>query len=332
MKSLDTIFDNIQQNNFLIIGRAGIDIYPDPPGTKTENAKKFVTHLGGSSANIGVALTKLGGKCHLLTCVSEDALGRLAINQLNHYGVDTSLIRYVKGESRISFAIVETTIKDHQSIIYRNNAADLEMSKEDVNKFDYKKFSSIIVTGTSLAAEPSRSATLEALNTAKKNNLTIILDIDHRPYTWRSLKEASRTYLKVAEICDIVIGNDDEFAVMAENYSDGIKLAEKLSKSTASIVIYKMGEKGSITFAENEKIKTGIFQVDALKPTGAGDAFMGVFISSLLNKKSIKDSVIAGSAAAAIVVTKVGCSPAMPSKEELELFLKKNMITNFKDN
>ena len=332
MKSLDVILDNIQQNNFLIIGRAGIDIYPDPPGTKTENAKKFVTHLGGSSANIGVALTKLGGKCHLLTCVSEDALGRLAINQLNHYGVDTSLVRYVKGESRISFAVVETTIKDHQSIIYRNNAADLEMSKEDINKIDYKKFSSIIVTGTSLAAEPSRSATLEALNTAKKNNLAIILDIDYRPYTWRSLKEASRIYLKAAEICDIVIGNDDEFGVMAEDYNEGIKLAQKLSKSTASIVIYKMGERGSITFTENEKIKTGIFQVEALKPTGAGDAFMGVFISSLLNKKSIKDSVIDGSAAAAIVVTKVGCSPAMPDKEELELFLKENVLTNFKEN
>ena len=331
MKSLDITLDNIQQNNFLIIGRAGIDIYPDPPGTKTENAKKFVTHLGGSSANIAVALTKLGGKCHLLTCVSDDALGRLAVNQLNQYGVDTSLVRYVKGESRISFAIVETTIKDHQSIIYRNNAADLEMSKEDINKIDYKNFSSIIVTGTSLAAEPSRSATLEALNTAKKNNLAIILDIDYRPYTWGSLQEASRTYLKVAEISDIVIGNDDEFGVMAEDYNEGIKLAQKLSKSTASIVIYKKGEQGSITFAENEKIKTGIFQVHALKPTGAGDAFMGVFISSLLNKKSIKDSVIYGSAAAAIVVTKVGCSPAMPGKEELKLFLKENMLTNFKE-
>ena len=92
-----------------------------------------------------------------------------------------------------------------------------------------------------------------------------------------------------------------------------------------------MGEKGSITFAENEKIKTGIFQVDALKPTGAGDAFMGVFISSLLNKKPIKDSVLYGSAAAAIVVTKVGCSPAMPNYEELELFVKKNTIIKFKE-
>ena len=65
MKNSDIIINCIQKNNFLIVGRAGIDIYPDPPGTKTENAKQFVSHLGGSSANIGVALTKLGGKCHL---------------------------------------------------------------------------------------------------------------------------------------------------------------------------------------------------------------------------------------------------------------------------
>ena len=245
MKNLDVILDRIQQNNFLIIGRAGIDIYPDPPGTKTENAKHFVTHLGGSSANISVALTKLGGTCHLLTCVSEDALGKLAINQLNHYGVNTALIRQVKGESRISFAVVETTMKDHQSIIYRNGAADLEMNSEDVNKPDYSKFSSVIVTGTSLAAEPSRSATLEALTIAKTNNLPIILDIDYRPYTWRSAEEASTIYLKAATASDIVVGNDDEFAVMAGDYQEGIHLAKRLSESTASIVIYKMGEKGS---------------------------------------------------------------------------------------
>ena len=52
--SLEFLISKIKNNNFLLIGRAGIDIYPDPPGTKTENAKKFVTHLGGSSANMGV--------------------------------------------------------------------------------------------------------------------------------------------------------------------------------------------------------------------------------------------------------------------------------------
>ena len=331
MQNLNIVLNKIQQNNFLIIGRAGIDISPDPPGTKTERAKYFVSHLGGSSANISVALTKLGGKCHLLTCVPDDALGRLAINELSDYGVNTSLIRCIEGESRISLAVIETTIKDHQSIIYRNGAADLEINTEDINKLDYSNFSSVIITGTSLAAEPSRSATFEALSKAKKNKLSIILDIDHRPYTWPSAEEASNIYLKAAKASDIVIGNDNEFGVVAGDYEEGINLAKQLSNSTASIVIYKMGDKGSITFTGNEKIMTGIFKVDALKPTGAGDAFMGGFISSLLNKKSINDSIIYGSAAAAIVVTKVGCSPAMPNYEALDLFVKKNTLTKFKE-
>lgn len=331
MKNLEIILHHIQKNKFLIIGRAGIDIYPDPPGTKTENAKYFVTYLGGSSANIGVALTKNGGKCHLLTCVSNDALGRLAVNKLNQFGVDTSLIRYVDGDPRISLAVVETTIKDHQSIIYRNGAADLEMNDNDINKIDYNKFSSVIVTGTSLAAEPSRSATLKAINLAQKNNLTIILDIDHRPYTWKSQEEASHIYNKAVRLCDIIIGNDNEFAVMAKDYNEGFNLAKKLSDSSAAIVIYKMGEKGSITFTAKEKIMTGIFPVSALKPTGAGDAFMGVFISSLLKNKTLQDSLICGSAAAAIVVTRVGCSPAMPNNEELDTFINKNKINKFRE-
>ena len=110
--SFEFLVSKIQKNNFLLIGRAGIDIYPDPPGTKTENAKSFVTHLGGSSANMGVQLTLFGGNCNLLTRVSDDALGRLAINQLNHYGVKNKLVEFEKNESRISFAIVETTVKD----------------------------------------------------------------------------------------------------------------------------------------------------------------------------------------------------------------------------
>ena len=128
----------------MIIGRAGIDIYPDPPGTKTELAKKFVTHLGGSSANIAVALTKLGGRCKLLTSVSDDALGRLALNQLNDYNVDTSLIRLEEGEARISFAVVESRIEDHQSIIYRHGAADLLMKKEYIEKINLNKTKLII--------------------------------------------------------------------------------------------------------------------------------------------------------------------------------------------
>lgn len=322
--------NKINENRFLIIGRAGIDIYPEPPGTKTDRAKNFISHLGGSSANIAVALSKLGGKCHLLTCISDDALGRLAINHLNNFKVNTSLIRSVKGDVRLSLAVVESTIKDHQSIIYRNGAADLFMNTEDVVKIDYKKFSCLIVTGTSLALEPSRTATFEAFNLAKKNGLPIILDIDFRPYTWGSVEEAATIYIEAAKKCDCVIGNDEEFGLMDKNYKNGFKLAQELI-NFSTIIVYKMGENGSIALVENETIKTGVFNVKALKPTGAGDAFMGAFIGSMLNKKSIKESIKYGSAAAAIVVTKVGCSSAMPDQGYLDSFIKNNKISSFKE-
>tara|TARA_B110000116_G_scaffold272079_1_gene295110 strand:+ start:2119 stop:3099 length:981 start_codon:yes stop_codon:yes gene_type:complete len=317
----------IKENKFLIIGRAGVDIYPDPPGTKTENATHFVTHLGGSSANIAVALTKLGGNCKILTSVSDDALGRLAINQLHSYDIDTSLISFKKEESRISFAVVESRIEDHQSIIYRNKASDLLMNNDDVDKVDFKNFSCLIFTGTCLACEPSRSATFNVIEKAKINNIPIILDLDYRPYTWANADEASEVYMSASRNCDILIGNDDEFGILANNYDNGMKVAKDLSKEV-SIVIYKKGEKGSTTLFEDNYIDKGIFPVKALKPTGAGDAFMGSFIGGLLNNKSIEESIVYGSASAAIVVTKVGCAPAMPLQNEIEEFMKLNKINN----
>ena len=319
--------NKIKENNFLIIGRAGIDIYPDPPGTKTENATHFVTHLGGSSANIAVALTKLGGKCKLLTSVSDDALGRLSINQLNSYNVDTSSISFKKDESRISLAVVESRLENHQSIIYRNKASDLLMNKEDVDRVKFDNFSCLIFTGTCLASEPSRSAVFYAIEKAKNINIPIILDIDYRPYTWTSTKDASDIYMRASKNCDILIGNDDEFGVLANNYDKGLQVAKDLSNEI-SVVIYKKGENGSITLYNNKQIKKGIFPVKALKPTGAGDAFIGSFIGGLLKNKSIEESIEYGSASAAIVVTKVGCAPAMPLQNEIEKFMKLNKINN----
>jgi len=323
--SLEFLISKIQNNNFLLIGRAGVDIYPDPPGTKTENAIKYVTHLGGSSANMGVQLTKYGAKCSLLTRVSNDALGKFAINQLDLYGVNKDLVKLEDNESRISFAIVESTIEDHQSIIYRHKAADLFLNKNDVENSNIQNYECIMITGTSLASEPSRSSVLYALEIAKKNNIPVIMDIDYRPYTWESVSKAKEIYNIAAIYCSGIIGNDDEFAVLSGNYKEGLDYAKKLSSNT-DLVIYKMGEKGSITYANNKEITKGIFPVKPLKPTGAGDAFMGSLIGALLNNYDLDKSLEIGSAAAAIVVTKVGCAPAMPNLEEVLEFMKTNKI------
>ena len=117
---------------FLVIGRAGMDLYADPPGTRLEQATAFTAALGGSSANIAAGLCRLGCDAALVTCVSDDAVGRFCLNQLDAYGVDRRFVRSAGGEARNSLAVVETRLEDTQSVIYRNGAADFEMTKDDV--------------------------------------------------------------------------------------------------------------------------------------------------------------------------------------------------------
>ncbi|NKB52749.1 MAG: 5-dehydro-2-deoxygluconokinase [Rhizobiaceae bacterium] len=306
---------------FLIIGRAGMDFYADPPGTRTEDATQFVSHLGGSSANIAVGLTKQGGSAALVTRVSDDAIGRFCLNQLKSYGVDATHVHSEGGEARNSLAVVETRLQDTQSVIYRNGAADFEMTVEDVDAIDFSKYGALVTTGTVFASEPSRSATFHAFEKARSAGLPIIFDVDYRPYSWPSAEVAADVYSRAGALCDIVVGNDEEFDFMAGKKGDGLAKAESLATSSAAIVVYKMGEKGAITFSGTNRVETGIYTVQALKPTGAGDAFMGTFLASLSQGRDLSDAVLRGSASAAIVVSKVACAPAMPTPDQLEKFL-----------
>jgi 5-dehydro-2-deoxygluconokinase len=316
-------FALLRQNDFLVLGRAGMDLYADPPGTRAEEALNFSSALGGSAANIAVSIVKLGGSASLVTAVSDDAVGRYTLNQLRHYGIGTQHVVTVGGEARNSLAIVETRIENCQSVIYRNGAADFALTNQDVAGIDYGSFGAFVVTGTALAMEPSRTATFHAMALARQAGLPVILDVDYRPYSWASAADASVTYSCAAAMSDIVIGNDMEFAVMAGR-DGGLSLAKAIAEDGARISVYKMGEMGSITFHGTLSFETGIFPVTALKPTGAGDAFMGGFLTSLAGGLDLETAVQRGSAAAAIVVTRVGCAPAMPTPAELDGFIASN--------
>ncbi|MEM0947119.1 MAG: 5-dehydro-2-deoxygluconokinase [Pseudomonadota bacterium] len=307
--------------HFVIIGRAGMDMYPDPPGTRTEDATQFFSCLGGSSANIGVALTKLGCSADLVTCVSDDAIGRFALNELDKYGIGRAHVRSVGGEARNSLAVVESRIEDHQSVIYRNGAADFEMTKADVEAVDYGRYSALITTGTVFAAEPSRSAAFHAFDLARAAGLPLIFDIDYRPYSWPSEEVAADVYSRAGAMCDVIVGNDVEFGFMAGDYDRGLDKARALVAQGAAMAVYKMGEQGAITITSDGETTTGIYRTEALKPTGAGDSFMGGFVSGLSEGLSVRDAVLRGSAAAAMVVARVGCAPAMPTTAELNNFL-----------
>jgi 5-dehydro-2-deoxygluconokinase len=310
----------LRRNNFLVIGRAGMDLYADPPGTEIEHATSFTAALGGSAANIAVAISRQGGKTTLLTAVSNDAVGRFTMNALKSYGVETRYIKSVGGEARNSLAVVETRSDNCQSVIYRNDAADFHVTETDVDEIDFNPYAAIIVAGTNFAREPSRSATFKAIDIARNAGVLVIIDIDYRPYSWTSIAEAQQVCMKAAELSDIIVANDEEFAVLAGE-QDGLQLAEHLAQQPGRIVVYKMGAKGCTTFVDGKHFDTPIYTVTALKPTGAGDAFMGGFMSGLVAGVELPDAICRGAATAAIVVTKVGCAPAMPTAPEVHAFM-----------
>lgn len=308
---------SLTKNRFLVLGRAGLDLYPDPPGTRIEESVTFTAALGGSSGNIAAGLARMGSQVSLITRVSDDAVGRYTTAECHRYGIETDYCFLEASEARNTLALSETRTDNTQTVIYRNNAADFALNQDDVSKVDWNRFGGLIFTGTSLAMNPSRSATLTAIEAARTAGATAFFDIDYRAYSWPSLDEAAQICGEAARACDVIVGNDDEFGVLAGGHDKGEAFAADLARTHNKSVIYKMGAEGSKTFTPREEFTSGIYPVVPIKPTGAGDAFMAGLASGLAQSFSLRDAVLRGSAAAAIVVTRVGCAPAMPTQAEI---------------
>ena len=317
---MNKLLEGIAQNNFIIVGRAGIDFFTDA-GVNIEDVETATVDLGGSAANIGAGICKLGGAAALVTRVSDDSIGSYCRKRLEHYGVDATHVTPIGGEYRNSLAFYESVVEGHRNVIYRNGAADFQMDEADVSAVDYSMFGALITAGTVFAAEPSRSATFKAFELAQQAGLPIIFDVDYRPYSWPSVEVASDVLSSAAAQCDMIVGNDEEFGFMAGGYDKGLEKARSLSNEGVDVVVYKMGHKGAITFAGGEEIRTGIYPVEALKPVGAGDSFMAGLVTAMADGHDLKTAILRGSACASITVSRPGCAPALPDTKTLEQFL-----------
>lgn len=298
-----------------------MDFYAEPPGTAIEHARQFFACLGGSAGNIAVALSRQGSASALISAVSDDAVGAFVRTQLNQYGVACDYLQTVSGAARTALAVAESRLEHYQAVLYRNQAADLQLSPEAVVEIPYADYGGLIITGTALAAEPSASAVWQAIRSAKAAAVTVILDLDYRPYSWTSAAHAASTYYQAALLSDVVIGNDEEFAVLAGSVQNGLDCARQLVTQNTTLVVYKMGAHGALTLTAEQTIRTGIYPVQALKPAGSGDAFMGSLMAALARGLTLEQCVLRGSAAAAMVVAQKGCASAMPNWQELDKFM-----------
>jgi 5-dehydro-2-deoxygluconokinase len=317
---MQRLWQRMALNRFLVLGRVGMDLNADPPGTTIEAARAFTASLGGSAGNIAVALARQGAQAGMLSCLSDDAVGRWCLGELARYGVSTAHLRLVGGECRSSLALTETVPDGCQTVLYRNGAADFALEPADVAAVDFAGLSALVVTGTALASDPSRQASLLAVDRARAAGALVVLDVDWRAYSWTSAAEAAAVCGQVARSADLVVGNDVEFDLLAGG-GDGRAFAARLARDTALLAVHKCGPLGATTYTADFAFDTPIFPVRALKPTGAGDGFMGGLLSGLARGEGLERAVRRGAACAALIVSGVGCAPATPDRATLDAFL-----------
>jgi 5-dehydro-2-deoxygluconokinase len=323
----DFSFPTDRPLDVICLGRAGVDLYAREENTDMEEVSSFDKFVGGSPANIAVALSKLGAKAGLISCVSDDGLGRYVCDYLRSLNIDLKGMVISKSGSRTSLAITEMKADDCEVVIYRNNAADLALSIEQIDKTYIAQAKILLVSGTALSISPSREAALSAIRYAREAGTLVILDVDYRAYSWGSPEVSSLYYQLAASLSDVVIGNREEFDVMelldkAEGAHNDDATAQRYLQDVTQVVIIKAGDLGSKVYTrDGQFFSQGIFSVEVKKPFGAGDSFAGAFMYALLQGYDLPKSVKMGSAAAAINVSRKSCTEAMPTLNELTSFI-----------
>ncbi len=176
----------------LTMGRIGVDVYPQQVGVSLREVTSFGKYLGGSPANVAVAAARHGRRAAVITRTGDDPFGLYLHDALRGFGVDDRYVSAVDGLPT-PVAFCELFPPDHFPLyFYRQpKAPDLEIRPDELDYDAIRDAGVFWVTGTGLSQEPSRSATLAALEARAKNGITV-LDLDYRPMFWSSREEARR--------------------------------------------------------------------------------------------------------------------------------------------
>lgn len=329
---------NNKKLDVICLGRAAVDLYSEQIGAPLEDVSSFKKYLGGSSCNIAFGSARMGLKSAMLTRVGDEHMGRFVRKELSRAGVDVSHV--ITDEERLT-GLVLLGIKDKDTfplIFYRENCADMAIKDTDFNESFIASSKALLITGTHFSTQGTDNAARKAIEYAKANNTKVVVDIDYRPVLWGltgrgegenrfvSNESVTQHLLSIMPLCDLVVGTEEEFHI-AGGCEDTIECLKRIRKVSPAELVVKRGSlgcsvfKGAIPDTLDEGITRYGVTVDVLNVLGAGDAFLSGYLRGWIQGESTERSCDYANACGAIVVSRHGCSPAMPSTEELDYYL-----------
>jgi 5-dehydro-2-deoxygluconokinase len=324
--------------DFIAMGRAAVDLYGEQIGGRLEDMSSFAKYLGGCPANISVGAARLGLKPAMLTRVGDEHMGRFVRETLAAEGVDVS---HVRTDPRRLTALVILGIKDQETfplLFYRENCADMAIAPEDFDAAFIARAKALVVTGTHFSTPEIDRTCRAAIDHARSAGTKVVLDIDYRPVLWgltgRGLGEqrfvASATVSahlqSIVPLCDLVVGTEEEIHI-AGGSTDTLDALRRLRAVSAATLVVKRGAQGCVVLTgpipariEDGLVETG-FPVEVYNVLGAGDGFMAGLLRGWLRGESWERACTFANACGALVVSRHGCAPAMPSWTEMTDFL-----------
>ena len=323
----------------ITIGRCSVDLYGQQIGSRLEDVASFAKSVGGCPANIAIGTARLGLRSALITRVGNEQMGRFVKEQLAREGVASGGI--VTDPARLT-ALVLLSVENDKTfplIFYRDNCADSALCEADIDEAFVKSAAAVLVTGTHFATPNTDAAQRKAMRIAKANGAKIIFDIDYRPNLWGLAGHAAgeERYIKSDRVsehlktilpdCDLIVGTEEEVHIAAgsEDTLEALKIIRSLSQA---VIVLKRGPMGCVVYpgAIPEALDKGIvgkgFPIEVYNVLGAGDSFMSGFLRGWLRGEDHATSATWANACGAFAVSRLLCSPEIPTWEELQYFLR----------
>ena len=295
-----------------VLGRVGIDLYPNQLRTRLRDVRTYTRFVGGFAGNVATGLARLGLTPAIVSRVGSDPHGDFVRDFLSREGVD---VRFLAVDERLRTppTFCEVWPPDRFPITFYRypTAPDWQLAHDDFDADEVSAAPFLLATGTGLAQSPSRQTTLAALEAHQR---VTIFDLDWRPTLWEQPDEYAELAESAASHADVVIGNEEEVEAAAGN-------AQGLLDLGVSTVVLKRGERGALLLHEGREVDVPGHPVEVVNGLGAGDAFIAAFVASLHAGRPLEEAVRRGSVAGAIVASQLACSEAMPRLAELEAAL-----------
>ena len=324
-----------QRSAIVCFGEALIDFLARPPATP-DAPRHFVEYAGGAPANVAVAVARLGGNARFVGMLGADMFGDVLLAQLRDAGVDTACVHRTAA-AKTALAFVSLDADGERSFsFYRPPAADLLFRDEHFDQRCFDDAAVFHVCSNSLTEPDIATATLKGMQRAREAGAVVSMDLNLRPSLWPAGVDPTPWLWQALLAADVIKLCRGELDFLALSGGGADAVLRRLGNGRAHCVLVTDGAAPIRWFTCTRQDVMPTFEVSAIDTTAAGDAFVGGWLHSLVQRgldqgglreffdqpEQLAETLHYAAACGALASTRHGAFAAMPMRSEVEQLLR----------